>query len=84
MRRRLDEEDASTSESECTDDERLSEDARRLLGRLFSAWRWRGEKTSDFQGLLKEAGYLIPVRNLSRWRGMAEDPRPPTIPRLSV
>ena len=47
---------------------------------LETAWG----KTSDFQGLLKEAGYLIPVRNLSRWRGMAEDPRPPTIPHLSV
>jgi len=84
MKRRLDEENGSNSEGECADDERLSEDARLLLGALFSAWRRRGEKTSDFQGLLKEAGYLIPVRNLSRWRRIAEDPRPPTIPHQSV
>jgi len=71
-------------EGECGDDRRMSEDARLLVGGLFSVWRRRGNKTRDFQGLLEEAGYHIQVRNLSRWRRVFEDPRPPTTISVSV
>ena len=41
---------------------------RKALGKLYTAWRDMGKKRSEFQALLKTAGYKVTVRTLNNWR----------------